>query len=203
MTTNRSSEELAMRAAVAEWGRARWPDARVIHELVTGQCRIDMAFVRPADLIGVEIKSSRDVLDRLDKQMAEFHRTIPVLWLAYAPKWSDHVRSHYSAATANRLQVDVSPETGPKVGDAWEIHHKGVRNWRVYSGMLELLWADETRAVATRKRVSHAKRAPQYTLMPELARLLTGQEIIEEVCRELRGRAAFAAGSDAPVAVAA
>ena len=63
---NRSSEELEIRAAVETWGRAKWPGSRVVHELVTGSCRIDMAFIQSDHIAGVEIKSSRDRLARLD-----------------------------------------------------------------------------------------------------------------------------------------
>ena len=64
MTTNRSSEELAMRDLVVPELRRRWPTARIIHELPTrySSNRIDLAAVTESAIIGVEIKSSRDVI---------------------------------------------------------------------------------------------------------------------------------------------
>lgn len=57
-----------MRRAIEAWGRERWPDARLVHELVVAQeRRIDMAFIQPGNIVGIEIKSSRDTLDRLDE----------------------------------------------------------------------------------------------------------------------------------------
>ncbi|WP_421724765.1 hypothetical protein [Bauldia sp.] len=167
-----------MRDVVERWGRQRWPDARVVHELVVAEKRIDMAFVGRHELNGVEIKSSKDRLGRLDEQMAVFRRHIPMVWLAVAPKWAEQT------AIMDRL-VCTADEivTGPG-GFVSE-------NWRVYPAMLDLLWADEARALASRHRVSYGPRTPCYKLLPELARLLTGDEIVEGVCRELRARDAF------------
>jgi len=64
--------------------------------------------------------------------------------------------------------------------------------------MLRLLWADEARAIAARMRVSYHPRSPLYTLIPALARALTGDEIVKEVCRELRAREAFPIAPDHP-----
>jgi hypothetical protein len=54
--------------------------------------------------------------------------------------------------------------------------------------MLGLLWADEARAIAGRKGCLSNKRQSLTGLLPELALRLTGAEILEEVCRELRAR---------------
>jgi hypothetical protein len=180
VTTNRSSEELAMRDHVEAWGRARWEDARVFHELVIGECRLDVAFIRPKDLIGVEIKSSKDVLTRLEKQKQIFSQSLPEFWLAIAPKWKDSPDKPYF-----RNEIVVG-ENGvePALYGGWQ----PFRNSVVYSGMLELLWADEARAIAARKGCLSGKYTPRHAVIPELALRLTGAEILEEVCRELRGR---------------
>lgn len=178
-----------MRDAVETWGRQRWPKARVVHELVVGDCRIDMAFVSPDDLVGVEIKSSKDVLDRLDKQLRVFREHLPEVWLAVAEKWRDVREDHWqgtfvvgetgvemSVPTPSGVRLPVTPPN---------------RNWTCYPAMLALLWADELRAVASRARISHSPRAAAYKLRPDMARLMTGDEILKGVCRELRGRNAF------------
>jgi hypothetical protein len=193
MTTNRSSAELAMRDAVERWGRARWPDARVVHELVTSECRIDMAFVRPSDLIGVEIKSDRDVLDRLDKQLATFREHMPEVWVMVGPKWKDKAREWYSGVAVIE-DGDVAmhwPAIDPaKPWSAFPVQPPG-RRWDIYPRMLRLLWAQEARNIAARKQISHTRRSTLGRLLPELAALLTGREIITEVCTELRARDAF------------
>lgn len=181
MTThNRSGEELAMRGAIEAWGRARWPDARVFHELTIGMCRADLAFICPADLIVVEIKSSRDTLDRLDKQMRVFKEHVPEVWVALAPKWKDDSKKPF---IANEMFVT---ESAIETVCSWR--RTPDRNGLCYNAMLHLLWAEEARAIAGRKSCLSNKRQPLHSVVPELALHLTGKEILEEVCRELRGR---------------
>jgi hypothetical protein len=195
MTTNRSLEELAMRDAVERWGRLRWPDARVVHELVTSQCRIDMAFIRPSDLIGVEIKSDKDVLDRLDIQIKTFRDHIPEVWIMTGPKWADKPLGMWGVAVIENGDVQMRRNNVP----VWAPQ----RRWDVYPRMLHLLWAQEARNIAARMRISHAKRSPLTKLLPTLAEMMTGREIVREVCTELRARNAFWKADPPILAVAA
>jgi hypothetical protein len=179
VTTNRSSEELQMREHVEAWGRKRWPAARVFHELVVGECRVDIAFICPNDLIGVEIKSSKDVLTRLDKQASVFGACFPEFWMAIAPKWVGHPDKPWFHNEIVVGEEGIVPD---------RFYHRASRNKAPYNAMLGLLWADEARAIAARKGCLAGKRTPLQTVMPELALRLTGAEILAEVCRELRGR---------------
>lgn len=175
---NRSDEELAMRRAIATWGRPRWPDARLVHELVVGASRIDMAFVGPEYLVGIEIKSSRDTLDRLHDQHRVFSAMLPLTIYALAPIWRD--------------QAEVWPQIFVEGG---AIYNDGIHWYKVdrsvTAQMLHLLWAAELRNVAARTLISHGSRSPRQTMIGDLARALTGDEIVREVCRELRARDAF------------
>lgn len=180
MTTSRSSEELAMRDHVEAWGRKRWPDARVFHELVVNECRVDIAFICPLDLIGVEIKSSKDVLTRLDKQARVFYNSLPEFWVAIAPKWVDSPDKPYFHNEIVIGENGIVPQRWHSI--------RTQRNSAPYNAMLGLLWADEARAIAARKGCLSGKRTPLHTVIPELALRLTGAEILGEVCRELRGR---------------
>lgn len=179
MTTNRSSEELVMRDHIEAWGRAKWPDARVFHELVVSDCRVDIAFIRPKDLIGVEIKSSKDVLTRLEKQVRIFHNHFPEFWVAIAAKWKDAPGKPY-------IHNEIVVGENGVVHSGWHVRPR--RNGQCYSTMLNLIWADEARAIAARKGCLSNKRQSLTSLLPELALRLTGSEILEEVCRELRSR---------------
>lgn len=196
----RSNEELDMREAVANaWGRARWPDARVVHELVAGECRIDQAFVRPNDLIGVEIKSSQDTLARLNRQASEYDLCFPEWWIAIAPRWRKHLLEETSPRAVRRAGVLIVD--GGKV----EQVRMARRDELVTTHMLRWLWGEEALAIAERTGVWPAARlyrAKRAKVIPMLARLLTGNEIIKEVCHELRARPAFGQRSDAPVRVA-
>lgn len=179
MTANRSAQELAMRDAVEAWGRERWPGARVVHELVVGACRIDMAFVCRDHLVGVEIKGPRDTLERVDKQIETFTAGLPEVWLAIDEKWRGQGKVPW---TCGRLWCAGGKVAG--VDGLW----RPVR-LEVTVPLLNLLWRDELHAVAVRRGLSAPKsRDPIGKLTPLLARKLTGDEIVTEVCRQLRAR---------------
>jgi hypothetical protein len=191
-----SGEERAMREAIAAWARARWPDVRIIHELVCDECRIDMAFVRANDLIGVEIKSSRDSLDRLDRQIGTFARRIPEVWIAVAPRWEKKLRARRSGEGYRRAGTLIVADGRVREARAAE------RDELVIMQMLDWLWQSEAARIAQRTEVIPGvtpTRAPLRKIRPMLARLLTGNEIIREVCTELRARPAFGMQSDRPV----
>jgi hypothetical protein len=192
------SEELAMRAAVTAWGRARWPDCRVLHELAMGERRIDLVFVAQSDLIGVEIKSGRDRLDRLDGQMKEYGRYLPEVWVAVAPRWRDH-----EDVIHRRGNLLVVPSTGNAFIQKPAPGERPYRDELVCSRVLELLWYDEAARIAVRTDVVPHRVPKQFRkdkLLKLLARLLTGNQILTEVCRELRERSrAGGWRSDAPL----
>jgi hypothetical protein len=89
----RSDEELAMRALVVPKLRARWPEARIIHELPLrySKRRIDLAAVTPTEIIAVEIKSSRDVMDRLEAQIRAFLPVSQLVMVCLAPVWNEQL----------------------------------------------------------------------------------------------------------------
>jgi hypothetical protein len=189
-------EELAMRDAIASWGRAKWPGVRVIHELVCDECRIDMAFVLPKDLIGVEIKSSRDTLARLDRQIRAFTRCLPEVWIAIAPKWQPKLKE-----TQRR---DGYRDAGWLIVDGGNVteDRQPRRDELVIMQLLWWLWQAEAARIAQRTDVIPGRqptRAPVHKIRPMLARLLTGNEILREVCAELRERPGFGYRSDRPI----
>jgi hypothetical protein len=188
-----SAEERAMRDAVMAWGRRRWPDARILHELVIGERRIDLLFVSTGDLFAVELKSARDRLDRLDGQLREYAFYLPEVWIAIAPRWEKHKAFRHGGH--NVIVVDP-----PKVAERRR-GEKPHRDELVCSRLLELLWGSEALAIAQRTdvlpRVVH-EPLPAAHVKKLLARLLTGNEIIREVCTELRARALVGLRSDPP-----
>lgn len=193
-----------MRDAVIAWAKVWRPGVRALHELVLGARRIDLVFVDQRDVFGVEIKSSRDRLDRLEAQMLEYSRFLPEVWIAFAPKWREAIGEMYGLR-ANMLVVKDGSATEAiryqrKIGDV------GRRPWRdelSIMRLLELLWRNEAARIAERTGVipgclrSGQMTAPKIKKM--LARLLTGNEILEEVCRELRERPLVGQRSDPPM----
>jgi hypothetical protein len=170
-----------------------------MHELPVNACRIDLAFVGEDSLCCVEIKSSRDTLDRLGRQMDEFNYCLPQVWLAVAPKYAWKNRPAGTPYIPNEIIVDggkIIEQSRP-----WK-RPDGERNWHVLSAMPMLLHVAENRRVCERYSIKIAKRAPQRVMMEAIARNLSGDQIEREVCRELRARRTGWV-ADAPIAVAA
>lgn len=199
---NSESEELRMRAAVTAWGRARWPGCRVLHELVLGRRRIDLLFVEERDLHGIEIKSGVDTLSRLKGQLEEYQRYIPEIWVAAAPKWIKD--GHIPGVYGNLLSIDSTDTVRQHSPRAANIKDRPARDELVCSRLLDLLWYSEACAIAVRTDVIPIRVQKQMKrghVLKMLSRLLTGNEIIAEVCACLRARPEGMVGhrSDAPM----
>jgi hypothetical protein len=192
---NLSAETLALNAAVIDWGRRRWPGSRVITEFAMGRRRVDIMFVCERDIIAVEVKSKSDKLDRLVDQVEEFQRYIPEVWIAIAPKWQDQMKRQWHQ---NVLLVD-----GGSVVNTTESMRAPWRDELVCSRMVELLWCGEAMAIAKRQELLPRTPIPgsitSASIRKMLARCLTGNEIIREVCREFRSRPLCGMGSDKPI----
>lgn len=190
---NVSAETHAATDAVIAYGRKVWADARLIREMALGTRRIDLLFVMPADLVGVEIKGPKDVLDRLDKQLTEYRYWLPVVYAAVDRSFEAKIRSIW---VPNLMWIE---------GATVEVErHRSApqRDDLCCSRLLDLLWRDEAAAVAVRTGVIPQRVPKQFNrakILSMLARLLTGHEITKEVCRALRMRTLVGMGSDQPV----
>lgn len=208
---NISDDTWATTCAVIAWGRSRWANSRVITELVFGKRRIDVLFVQPNDIVGVEIKGKRDTVsgDRLKGQLREFNFYVPELWLAVHEKHRDH--NGYRYCGVNRLVVCENGTTieepkrrllGLRTGPVPDSDPLPIRDEMCCSRLLELLWNGECLRIAGRAGIIsgplHAQVRVEH-VRKLLARLLTGNDIIREVCTELRERPLVGVGSDKPV----
>ena len=189
----RSAAELQIREAVTEWGRPRWPAARLVHELVMdrGKVRADMAFVEPANLVSLEIKGPSDTVDRLIHQLAMFRLASPETWLVADDR---HVRDaklmHYLLPTiglafarpeqrnnmAGRYVVEVAHEPRPFVPHP--------------EALLALLWVPELQEEATTARVWQGKPGTHAALLRAMLKLGPDEQL-RAVCRQLRRRNAL------------
>ena len=90
-----SVAEERIRAKVEAAFRRRWPDARIIHELVLDQggVRIDLAAVTPDRLYVAEIKSERDVLKRLASQVEVATQVAQEVWVVVGEKHVERVKA--------------------------------------------------------------------------------------------------------------
>ena len=181
-----SSEEAAMREQVIAWGRKRWPGARVMHELDVWGCRIDLAFVTTTEIIGVEIKSSKDVLDRLERQMESYLKVLPEVWLAFAPKWAEHHGAPWQVGLL--LVTEDSLTEHIPYGQDRSYAHAAKADMMLTAPALDLLMKPELLALARSHGLKVKDRATNKVLMGLLARKLTGDQIINGICAQLRAR---------------
>ncbi len=218
----RSDAEIAMRDVLELWSRERFPAARLFHELVMGRgsVRADVAAISPAHIAAFEIKGPFDTVDRLLHQIAMFRLAVPELWIVTAgrhsddakiirhllpsvglieivhrenPTWDTWAQSAYRAAwqgepgtgkvDRDALRVEVVAEASPFAPDP--------------NALLSLCWVAELQAEAGRRRVSVGARASHAKLVEAMA-ILSADEKLESVCRQLRGRETMFR-ADAPV----
>ena len=196
---NTSTEEQEIRIAVEAWGRRRFGDVRVIHELALGDRRIDMVFVCRDDIVGVEIKGPKDSLSngRLGEQLREFNFYLPEVWLAVAPRWLKHTD------VKRRRNLLLPTESGIEVvKDKGDGKFRPERDEYFCSRLIELLWVEEAARIAQRTDVIPGvtlTREPVWKVKRMLARMLSGHEIVKQVCLELRARPLVGLGSDRPM----
>ncbi|MET4341974.1 hypothetical protein [Bradyrhizobium sp. RT9a] len=214
----RSGEELRMRELVVPELRKRWPAARIVHELPLrySSNRIDLAAVTAGEIVSVEIKSSRDVMDRLEAQLRAFEPISARTIVALAPKWNEQLpmletKKEFSTSftpqhtEAQRLIATISSaiEIWTVDADAGTVvvtHGGAYRSARPWlAQMLHMLHVSELVEIAHAHRIAVPKRPTHHTLSGDLCDLLQGREVVGAVCAALRSRAAFDKASDAPV----
>ena len=151
-----SPAEREMRAAVAERLRLLMPDARIVHELVCGERRADLAAVQPERITLIELKSERDKLDRCEGQMDTFckvgHRAILVAherWFDRTPYNTGHERCTWPGENSHRYTVwhyPEPPQDNPTVASwyRWKIEPPCLAQPPARF-LLGLLWAAELR----------------------------------------------------------
>lgn len=193
---NATAEERAMRAAACDWAVMRWPGCKVMTEVPVGQARIDVLVLTPDQIIGIELKSSADTLTRLPAQLDEYLGCIPEVWLAMAPKWWRAVTSQPIAQSKLELPFRVGRltyedgvlrETHP-TASGMEMARPAIMNPMVTSGALHLLWRDELLAIAQAHGIKVRSRATVLDVCGQLARSLTGDQIIARVSEAIAAR---------------
>lgn len=217
----RSAEELAMRDLIVPELRLRWPQARIVHELPLrySERRIDLAAITETEIVSVEIKSSRDVADRLEAQLRGFIPVSTRVIVALAPKWNVDLPSierpgpsgrgtrythQFTAAQAAIQRVgtssvsvwEVCAETG-RVDPGYE-RHEPRQPWA--AKMLDVLWVAELLRVAIDHAVPIHGTSPHDVLVRACCDAMTGRDVTRAVCRGLRAR--IFPQADAPIGVA-
>jgi hypothetical protein len=206
----KSSDELEIRSYVVSRLRTLMPSARIVHELnVAGQGtnRIDVAAVTPIAIVGVEIKSKKDTLKRLDEQLKAFRQCCHfVIVAAHEKHFAEWRSEHWRDDVPSESQLNHPlffgerhrfgrhvwryPVPEPILGQ-WRTDfdpHKDLLTQPRAAHMLDMLWASELHAECHRHRVSCNSRSTRGDMIRDMVWLMTGKEICHAVCRQLRGR---------------
>ena len=199
-----SEAEEEIRAAVVDRLRELMPKARIIHELNTsgtGSLRVDLAAVDDETIIGVEIKSERDTLSRLQRQWDVFNRTFhETIVVAHRKHWNeagDRLEHDLSRKSSVFLATWMYPKPVTDAGfyragrwnlpKAWRWSHSRPEQPRA-ANLLQMLWRDELKAECSKHQISVTSRATRTVMIGEMVWLMTGREICQAVCRQLRQR---------------
>lgn len=174
-----SVAEERIREKVCTALREAYPTARIIHELVLqqGGCRIDVAAITEDRLIVAEVKSERDVLTRLEKQVSEAKRVADGVAVIVAAK-------HLDAAFNATGIINCWPEDEIRFQCQYSYFQRQVLAATTNApARLEMLWASELRAVAQ----SGPKATRRFSII-KASDHLTGSEVRRRVCGALRAR---------------
>lgn len=159
--------------------RAQFPDARIIHELVVkqGSCRLDLAAVTPSRMVFIEIKSERDVLNRLEKQAKEARAVADLFRIVVAEKHLAKAREAFGWSG-----IVEEDDFAREIGTHWA-RQQFMGTPCSAPARLQMLWSNELRIVAQchpkANRTECILRASEY---------LTGSEVRQRVCAALRAR---------------
>jgi hypothetical protein len=190
---NAAVQEAAVRAAVARRILEDDPhggDTRIVHELglCQAQARIDVAAIN-GQLVGWEIKTRGDRLDRLPRQEAVYSRVFDQVWLvadvrhitpanSMIPQWWGVLEIACEVDGSCALRVARVGRTNPSV----DLH-----------ALVRLLWRSEALEELDRLGIADGVRhAPRRVLWPRLAdavpTLLTNEDLRARVRQRLKER---------------
>lgn len=207
-----SVAEERIRAKVEAAMRRRWPEARIIHELVidTWKIRIDLAAVSPDHIAVAEIKSERDVLKRLPSQVAAGIAVAQDVWVVVAEKHEErlnYLRSHNRPLAEPEQMpggwlrtVEANPDRLPDLDRCRVLVERGEtleplgynydpRSYIVDPrALFDMLWASERRAVLRQLGAPVGPRTTCLVAQRWAVENLSGAQIRRAVCAQLRSR---------------
>ncbi|MFG1270554.1 hypothetical protein V5F40_21630 [Xanthobacter sp. DSM 14520] len=196
-----SSAEWEIRDALVNYLHAQLPEARIIHELVCGGRRVDVAAVGLECIQLFEVKSERDTLERVEGQVKAFCLYGHGITVVAAAKWfetrqSTYIPGPYSVWKGPELPWPVKTWRYPEIpGDTWsgwKIPEHGPKSRSkppASADLLELLWNDELRVEAARAGVRVSSRSNRCDLFHKMVWEMSGRDVTRAVCRQLRSRA--------------
>lgn len=226
MPAYRSSAEADIRDAVVARIRERRANARIIHEInvsTYGPNRIDLIAVDHAEIIAVEIKSSKDKLDRLDAQIKAMkacaHHSVAALHEKFmVERVTNQMAAHYERdgqfyrkdmpedIRYGSASVWIFPEMWRSMTPKAEGGFDSDASWQfpaqaldtaLPAGAIDMLWRDELYELCGRLRVSATRRSTMPEMVSALRWHCNGKELTKGICQALRVRSCTEA--DAPI----
>lgn len=212
MPAHRSDAEREIRDSVVSKLRHVRPEARIIHEIniLNGKVRADVMAISNSEIITVEIKSEKDKLDRLPKQLDAMqrvsHTAIAALHRKFMPS-----PEFVTCPRLDFMKYDQLVWWHPSAKDMAEAHHPAF-TWQdppVENGLqnplpheaLSLLHAEEMRSLCGDLSVAIPKKANMKLMERALRWSASGRDICYGICKCLRARE-WAAEADAPIILA-
>lgn len=202
MPAYRSPAEAEIREPVVARLRETMPGCRIIHEIQSacqGPTRIDVLAVTQSRIAAVEIKSSRDKLDRLPAQLTAMqgcaHTAIVALHRKFfeireVPNFGLMCNPPAEARYSNVWGFDLPQGRGVEQYRRYELYDRH-RRWisNPPSGAVHMLWRDELRGIVSRRDLSsRTSRLTMEELIDLIRWNMTGAEVTAEVCAALRAR---------------
>jgi hypothetical protein len=217
MPAYRSSAEADVRDAVVARLRQSRPEARIIHEIncsTYGPTRIDVLAVSPDEIIAVEVKSAKDKLDRLPKQIASMkgcaHHVIAALHQKFlveksTNKWAAHferdghfyLRAVPPDIEASGVSVWIFPETRRAMMGVVEGGFDHMASWQMPQrrfdnalpgSAIDILWRDEMAWLCGKLGIATGRRSTMTDMAAALRWNCSGRELTKGVCAALRSR---------------
>ncbi|MFY0735642.1 hypothetical protein [Aurantimonas sp. NFXS3] len=186
MTPHPTTDERPIREAVVNRINTLLPSAHVIHELDVegGAGRADVAAVTVDQLWLFEIKSGRDKLHRLSRQVQLFHPACHGLVIVADEKWCGRAANYPNCDVRKVIQFHGAGTLWQWPVGGWPHNH-----WQLPTPtppwplrMLRLLTAAELRGLGPGADI------PSEAVIDHLARTLTGHAVTAMVCHVLRQR---------------
>lgn len=194
-----SRSELALRNALEQFCRERWPQARVCHEMVMGarQVRADVVAIDPGHIAAFEVKGEYDSSLRLLHQVGMYQLCVPEVWMVVTDRHSEdaglirHLLPSVGLLEAPALFRSTRYSETPTVDVvALSVRAEAAPRPPQVDMMLEMMWAAELTAMCDRLRIDRGKRPTRPAMIKQL-RELPLAELLRECCTELRRRDAL------------
>lgn len=195
-----AESELALRSALEEFCRSRWPDARIVHEIVMGEGRVraDVAAIAPNHIVAFEVKGEYDDTTRLLHQVGMYQLCVPEVWMVVPSKHAkDAEMIHYLMPSVGLLTAPLARYHADAAPVVLTVVHEAVPRAPIMEMTLRLLWAQELRSACSALGVGFGAKSTREHCVKGLLSLAPA-ELLPAICAQLRGRDALWR-ADAPV----